>query len=72
MLSGAITGELLTLIAKMRGAKHILEIGCFTGYSTICLAEGIEDENGAVESLEINDELEELILSGWEKGGVGH
>lgn len=72
MLSGAITGELLTLIAKMCGAKHILEIGCFTGFSTICLAEGIEDENGAVESLEINDELEELILSGWEKAGVGH
>lgn len=71
MLSGRITGELLTLIAKMINAHHILEIGCFTGYSTICLAEGIIGE-GYVDSLEINDELENLILEGWEKAGISN
>ncbi len=71
MLSGRITGELLTLIAKMINAHHILEIGCFTGYSTICLAEGIIGE-GYVDSLEINDELESLIRQGWEKAGISN
>mgnify|MGYP004510083807 CR=1 FL=1 len=71
MLSGRITGELLTLIAKMIHAHHILEIGCFTGYSTICLAEGIMGE-GHVDSLEINDELEKLILEGWKKAGISN
>ncbi len=70
MLSGAVQGELLYLIAKMCNAKNILEIGCFTGYSTICLAEAVKDRGGRVDSLEINDELESLILQGWEKAGI--
>lgn len=70
MLSGAVQGELLYLIAKMCNAKNILEIGCFTGYSTICLAEAVKDREGRVDSLEINDELESLILQGWEKAGI--
>lgn len=70
MLSGAVQGELLYLIARMCSAKSILEIGCFTGYSTICLAKAVEDRDGHVDSLEINDELESIILEGWEKAGV--
>lgn len=70
MLSGAVQGELLYLIAKMCNAKNILEIGCFTGYSTICLAEAVKNREGRVDSLEINDELESLILQGWEKAGI--
>lgn len=69
MLSGSVQGELLMLLAKMCRAKHILEIGCFTGYSSICLAEGLCD-GGCVDSLEINDELEDLILQAWDKAGV--
>ena len=69
MLSGSVQGELLMLLAKMCSAKHILEIGCFTGYSSICLAEGLCD-GGCVDSLEINDELEDLILQAWDKAGV--
>ncbi len=70
MLSGAVQGELLYLLAKMCSARDILEIGCFTGYSTICLAKAVQDRDGHVDSLEINDELEGIILEGWRKAGV--
>ena len=70
MLSGAVQGELLYLLARMGSARDILEIGCFTGYSTICLAKAVQDRDGHVDSLEINDELEDIILEGWRKAGV--
>ncbi len=70
MLSGAVQGELLYLIAKMCSAKEILEIGCFTGYSTICLACAAQESEGHVDSLEINDELEDIIRQGWKMAGV--
>ena len=70
MLSGAVQGELLYLLARMCSARDILEIGCFTGYSTICLAKAVQDRDGHVDSLEINDELEDIILEGWRKAGV--
>ncbi|MGN1225884.1 MAG: O-methyltransferase [Candidatus Cryptobacteroides sp.] len=69
MLSGGIQGELLKLIAEMLGARNILEIGCFTGYSSIWLAMGLK-EGGKLDSLEINDELEDLIREGWNRAGV--
>ena len=69
MLSGQIQGELLKLIAQMLQARNILEIGCFTGYSSIWLAMGLE-AGGKVDSLEINDELEDLIREGWSRAGV--
>lgn len=69
MLSGAVQGRLLTLLVEISGAKDILEIGTFTGYSAICLANGLT-EGGHVDTLEINDELEDLTLEAWEKAGV--
>ena len=69
MLSGQIQGELLKLIAQMLQARNILEIGCFTGYSSIWLALGLE-AGGKVDSLEINDELEDLIREGWSRAEV--
>ena len=69
MLSGQIQGELLKLIAQMLQARNILEIGCFTGYSSIWLAMGLE-AGGKVDSLEINDELEDLIREGWSRAEV--
>jgi len=68
MLSGAVQGRFLTLISKMVGAKRILELGTFTGYSAICLAMGLP-EDGHLDTLEINDELEDLILEGFERAG---
>lgn len=69
MLSGGVQGRLLTMLAEMCGARDVLEIGTFTGYSAVCLAGGIP-EDGHVDTLEINDELESLILEGWGRAGV--
>ena len=69
MLSGAAQGQLMRMIAQMCGAKRILELGTFTGYSAICLASGLP-EDGHLDTLELNDELEDLILEGFEKAGL--
>ena len=69
MLTGGVEGRLLTMIAGMCGAKDILEIGTFTGYSAVCLAEGAAP-GGHVDTLELNDELEDIIREGWERAGV--
>lgn len=69
MLSGAIQGQLLRMLVQMTGAKRILELGTFTGYSAICLASALPEE-GHLDTLELNDELEDLILGGFEKAGV--
>lgn len=69
MLSGSVQGQLLRLLVKMSGARRILELGTFTGYSTICLASALP-EDGHVDTLELNDELEDLIREGFERAGV--
>ena len=69
MLSGLIQGQLLRMIAQMCGAKRILELGTFTGFSAICLASGMS-EGGHLDTLELNDELEDLILEGFERAGL--
>ena len=69
MLSGSVQGEFLKMLVELTGSTTILEIGTFTGYSTCCLALGLP-ENGHIDTLEINDELEDLIRSGWERAGV--
>lgn len=69
MLSGAAQGQLMRMIARMSGARRILELGTFTGYSAICLASALP-EDGHLDTLELNDELEDLILEGFEKAGL--
>ena len=69
MLSGAIQGELLRIIVQTTGAKRILELGTFTGYSAISLASNLP-EDGHLDTLELNDELEDLILEGFERAGL--
>ena len=69
MLSGAAQGQFMRMIALMSGAKRILELGTFTGYSAICLGSALP-ENGHLDTLELNDELEDLILEGFEKAGL--
>ena len=69
MLSGAVQGQVMRMIVQMSGAKDILELGTFTGYSAICLAAATEGK-GHVDTLEINDELEDLILEGFERAGL--
>lgn len=69
MLSGALQGQLMRMMVQMTGAKRILELGTFTGYSAICLASGLP-EGGHLDTLELNDELEDLILEGFERAGL--
>lgn len=56
MISGYQQGRLLTVLSKMLQPKNILEIGTFTGYATLCLAEGLT-ENGRITTLDVNEEL---------------
>ncbi len=69
MLSGHVQGQFMRLIVQMTGAKRILELGTFTGYSAICLA-GALPPDGHLDTLELNDELEDLILEGFERAGL--
>ena len=57
MISGPLQGQLLAMISRMMRPSLILEIGTFTGYSTICLAQGLK-ENGTITTIESNRELE--------------
>ena len=69
MLSGKIQGQLLRMLVQMTGASRILELGTFTGFSAICLA-GALPQGGHLDTLELNDELEDLIREGFERAGV--
>lgn len=69
MLTGKVQGEFLYMMTRMISPCNVLEIGTFTGYSAICMALALEGE-GHIDTLEINDELEDLILEGFERAGV--
>ena len=60
MLSGHVQGRVLSMLSHMIKPKRILELGTFTGYSALCLAEGLA-EGGKLVTIEHNDELEEMI-----------
>jgi caffeoyl-CoA O-methyltransferase len=60
MLSGHYQGRLLSMLSKLMQPKCILEIGTYTGYATICLAEGLTD-GGEIHTIEVNKEMEETI-----------
>ena len=60
MLSGHVQGRVLSMLSKMIRPKRILELGTFTGYSALCLAEGLV-EDGRLITIEHNDEMEESI-----------
>jgi len=60
MVSGHLQGRILVMLCRMINPERVLEIGTFTGYSAICLAEGTA-ENAEVHTIELNDEMEEQI-----------
>nr|WP_298004466.1 O-methyltransferase [uncultured Flavobacterium sp.] len=68
MLSGHFQGRVLSMISKILQPKHILELGTYTGYATLCLAEGMH-ENGTVDTIDINEELEEIQSKYFEQSG---
>ncbi|HKG08817.1 MAG TPA: O-methyltransferase [Pedobacter sp.] len=60
MLSGHYQGRVLSMLSKMIAPSRILEVGTFTGYATLCLAEGLSAD-GLIYTLDINEELEEMV-----------
>ena len=60
MLSGHFAGRILKMLVRMVRPQRVLEIGTFTGYSALCLAEGLPAD-GHVDTIEIDDELEDFI-----------
>src|SRR5688572_8378086 len=65
MLSGHLQGRLLSMISHMLKPRLVLEIGTYTGYSALCLAEGMSSE-GKLITIDINEELEEQVKSYFE------
>lgn len=61
MLSGHLQGKMLKMFCRMLQPKYILEIGTYTAYATLCLAEGAADD-AEIHTIEVNDELEDFIL----------
>ena len=61
MASGHLQGRLLKMLVEMIRPQRILEVGTFSGYSAICMAEGL-GEGGKVYTFEINDEMEDFIM----------
>ena len=68
MLSGHIQGRFLSFISKIKSPEKILEIGTYTGYSTICLAEGLS-KNGKIDTIDKNEELIKIQNKYFEKSG---
>ncbi|WP_026193848.1 O-methyltransferase [Capnocytophaga cynodegmi] len=71
MLSGHFQGRILSLLSKMIQPKTILEIGTYTGYATLCLAEGLQKE-GILHTIDIKEELQDLQREFFDKSGKGN
>jgi predicted O-methyltransferase YrrM len=69
MLSGPVQGKLLELISRMVKPEKILEIGTFTGYSTLCLEKGLT-QGGKLHTIEVNPEMAEFAARFFKKGDV--
>ena len=71
MLSGHYQGRVLSMISKLVKPKNILEIGTYTGYSAICLAEGMQ-KDGELHTIDINEELLDFQRKYFDKSGYGN
>ena len=71
MLSGPYQGRVLSMISKLINPKTILELGTFTGYSTLCLAEGLK-KDGTIDTIDINEELEGFQRKYFDRSDYGH
>ncbi|MBA6316787.1 O-methyltransferase [Cellulophaga baltica] len=70
MITGHFQGRALSLLSKIINPKTILEIGTYTGYSAICLAEGLQ-KNGTLHTIDVNEELVEMQRTYFDKSGFG-
>ena len=70
MLSGPYQGRVLSMISKLIRPQSILELGTFTGYATLCLAEGLQ-KNGSLHTIDINEELVDFQRKYFDKSEYG-
>jgi predicted O-methyltransferase YrrM len=70
MLSGQVQGRFLSMMSKLVRPKNILEIGTYTGYSALCLAEGLQ-QNGRLTTIDVNEELEARVRSYFKDSNYG-
>lgn len=70
MITGHFQGRVLSMLSKLVSPKHILEIGTYTGYSAICLAEGL-CKNGKLHTIDPNEELVQIQRTYFNKSGYG-
>jgi caffeoyl-CoA O-methyltransferase len=70
MLSGAYQGRLLALLSKLTSPKRILEIGTYTGYSALCLAEGLQTD-GQIDTIDKDEELTDMQRRYFDASGFG-
>jgi caffeoyl-CoA O-methyltransferase len=70
MLSGHLQGRILSMFSNMLKPKRVLEIGTYTGYSAICMAEGLASD-GKLITIDINEELEDAVRKYFEESGFG-
>lgn len=70
MITGHFQGRVLSLFSKIISPKHILEIGTYTGYSAICLAEGLQ-KGGMLHTIDVNEELYDFQRKYFNKSGYG-
>lgn len=66
MVSGSIQGKILETFSQMINPKYVLELGTFTGYSTLCIAKGLQ-ANGKIYTIEVNDELKDFTQAFFDK-----
>ncbi len=71
MLTGHFQGRVLSMLSKIIHPKNILEIGTYTGYSALCLAEGLQ-KDGQLHTIDTNEELLEIQRSYFNKSGYGN
>ena len=70
MITGHYQGRVLSLLSKLIHPEFILELGTYTGYSALCLAEGLQ-ENGSIHTIDINEELHEMQRSYFDRSPYG-
>ncbi len=70
MLTGHFQGRVLSLLSKIVNPKYILEIGTYTGYSALCLAEGLQKQ-GELHTIDVNAELYDIQRKYFNKSGLG-
>ncbi|NAY92478.1 methyltransferase domain-containing protein [Muricauda sp. JGD-17] len=70
MITGHHQGRVLSLLSKIIAPKYILEIGTYTGYSALCLAEGLKSD-GELHTIEVNEELHQIQRTFFDRSGFG-